>query len=297
MTAQALKVHLSNSPAHTYHEQELCDFYTWSLLEQTEYHHCWLRVSASLSRWNLFYGEPVAEWPELQLPSLYVRTSGMRILWCVLTSKCKLIPQRICRSMKGPILLVGHGECVILTTHNQSTLISWQDNTYPGCGSDIPCHWYSFSQEPNPDWKSYYANQPEIREYLEGVFKKHNLQKYLVNSTNVEYARWDNELKGYELTLVNTKTGEKTSAFTEILISAIGGFISPVHPKDLFGKDVFTGHIWHSSRWNHEVSLSGKSVGVIGNGCSAWVCCFVWLCQWLVTADFQCANCSSDFSG
>jgi cation diffusion facilitator CzcD-associated flavoprotein CzcO len=27
--------------------------------------------------------------------------------------------------------------------------------------------------------------------------------------------------------------------------------------------------MWHSGRWNHDISLSGKKVAVIGNGCSA----------------------------
>ncbi|MEM1120554.1 MAG: NAD(P)/FAD-dependent oxidoreductase, partial [Bacteroidota bacterium] len=35
------------------------------------------------------------------------------------------------------------------------------------------------------------------------------------------------------------------------------------------GKDTFEGPNWHSAQWNHEVSLEGKTVGVIGNAASA----------------------------
>lgn len=162
-----------------------------------------------------------------------------------------------------------------------------QDNTYPGCGSDIPCHWYSLSTELNPNWKSYYATQPEIRRYWDGVFAKHELQTHLVASTNVVYARWDNERQGYELTLCSTRTGEKSIVFTELLVWAIGGFMAPAFPKDLVGTGDFKGHLWHSARWNHDVPLKGKKVGVIGNGCSGWV---FWWVRRLETLSFYSAQ-------
>jgi len=43
----------------------------------------------------------------------------------------------------------------------------------------------------------------------------------------------------------------------------------PAYPKDLPGKDVFKGEAWHSARWRDDVPLSGKKVGIIGNGCSS----------------------------
>lgn len=54
----------------------------------------------------------------------------------------------------------------------------------------------------------------------------------------------------------------------QVVVSAIGGFLEPLY-ADLPGKDVFKGDMWHSARWNHNVSLAGKRVAVIGNGCSA----------------------------
>jgi cation diffusion facilitator CzcD-associated flavoprotein CzcO len=35
------------------------------------------------------------------------------------------------------------------------------------------------------------------------------------------------------------------------------------------GVDKYRGTIWHSARWNHGYDLHGKSVAVVGNGCSA----------------------------
>ena len=45
--------------------------------------------------------------------------------------------------------------------------------------------------------------------------------------------------------------------------------MSPKYPKDIRGKENFEGIQFHSARWRHDVLLSGKRVGVIGNACSA----------------------------
>ena len=46
---------------------------------------------------------------------------------------------------------------------------TWRDNTYPGCGCDVPSHLYSFSFAPNPDWSRTFSPQPEIHDYLRDV--------------------------------------------------------------------------------------------------------------------------------
>jgi len=55
----------------------------------------------------------------------------------------------------------------------------------------------------------------------------------------------------------------------EVVISAMGGFMSPVFPRDVPGKEEFKGVSFHSARWRHDVPLAGKRIGVIGNACSA----------------------------
>jgi hypothetical protein len=40
-------------------------------------------------------------------------------------------------------------------------------------------------------------------------------------------------------------------------------------PMVNIGVDKFEGDIFHSSRWRHDISLKGKKIVVIGNGCSA----------------------------
>lgn len=57
----------------------------------------------------------------------------------------------------------------------------------------------------------------------------------------------------------------------EVIISAMGGFMSPAFPRDVLGKEDFKGVSFHSARWRHDVPLAGKRIGVIGNACSAYV--------------------------
>jgi len=48
----------------------------------------------------------------------------------------------------------------------------WRDNIYPGAACDVPSHLYSFSFEPNPEWKNMFGGQEEIYAYLQGCAKK-----------------------------------------------------------------------------------------------------------------------------
>ena len=52
------------------------------------------------------------------------------------------------------------------------------------------------------------------------------------------------------------------------MISAVGQLNRPQLPK-IEGRDSFAGPAFHSARWDHDVDLTGKRVGVIGTGCSA----------------------------
>jgi cation diffusion facilitator CzcD-associated flavoprotein CzcO len=71
---------------------------------------------------------------------------------------------------------------------------------------------------------------------------------------------WSNETQRYTVTVENGKTKERT-----------GGFGTPFFPDNLKGLETFKGDLFHSARWRHDVSLEEKRVGVIGNGCSAYV--------------------------
>lgn len=82
---------------------------------------------------------------------------------------------------------------------------------------------------------------------------------------------WSDEDQRYTVTIEYTKSKERKQVVAEIVFFATGPFISPHYPKDMSGLDDFNGELFHSAMWRHDVSLKEKRVGVIGNGCSAYV--------------------------
>lgn len=68
------------------------------------------------------------------------------------------------------------------------------------------------------------------------------------------------------------KGGKKETVEAKVVISALGVLDVPQYPKDIEGREKFKGVMFHSARWNWDVSLKGKRVAVVGNGASACVC-------------------------
>lgn len=66
---------------------------------------------------------------------------------------------------------------------------TWRDNTYPGCGCDVPSALYSFSFAPSSEWSHVFAKQPEILSYLQQVSEQFDIQKRLnlIMSCSVRY--------------------------------------------------------------------------------------------------------------
>ena len=139
---------------------------------------------------------------------------------------------------------------------------TWRDNTYPGCACDIPSAVYSFSFEPNPDWSRVFAGREEIQEYVTGVAAKHGVPERTHFGTELLDARWDADRCRWAL---DTTAGAYESRF---LVLAVGPLHEPVLP-DVEGLGNFTGHAFHSARWDHDHDLTGERVAVIGTGASA----------------------------
>lgn len=138
----------------------------------------------------------------------------------------------------------------------------WRDNTYPGCGCDVPSHLYSFSFAPNPGWTRTFSRQPEIWEYMRSVSRRYRIDPHIRYRHEVTGARWDSARELWE---IQTAGGPFTAG---ILIAGPGPLSDPKLPV-IPGIDSFAGEMFHSARWNHSHSLDGKRVGVIGTGASA----------------------------
>jgi cation diffusion facilitator CzcD-associated flavoprotein CzcO len=139
---------------------------------------------------------------------------------------------------------------------------TWRANTYPGCACDIPSHLYSFSFAPNPDWSRTFSPQPEIRDYLHRVSSEHGIDSHIRYGHEVTSAQWDEQ---DELWRIETAGGDLTA---EMLVTGAGPLSDPKLP-DIEGIEGFEGTIFHSADWNHEHSLEGERVAVIGTGASS----------------------------
>ena len=140
---------------------------------------------------------------------------------------------------------------------------TWLENSYPGCGCDVPAMLYSFSFALKSNWSRLYALQPELLEYFKETAHRFDLSSITRFGETVQEARFD-ETSG--LWNIELESGETLTA--NIFISSVGQLNRPSIPN-LPGADQFEGPQFHSARWNHDFDFQDKKVAVIGNGASA----------------------------
>src|SRR6476661_4166283 len=134
---------------------------------------------------------------------------------------------------------------------------TWRDNTYPGLSCDVPSRFYTYSFRPNPAWSRLMSPGPEIHSYFRQVATERGIRPHIRFGTDVTSARY-REGQWW----VGTADGEE--AF-DVLITATGFLRVPRYP-DIPGLDSFAGPMFHSSRWDHSVTLPDKRIGLIGTG-------------------------------
>lgn len=143
---------------------------------------------------------------------------------------------------------------------------TWYENTYPGCRVDSGNHVYSYSFRQK-DWPQYFSSQPVLREYFADTANEYDLRKHILFNHEVISARLD-EKRGMWTLDIKTPQGSETLEGC-VVISCVGQLNQPQMPK-LPGVGTFNGPCFHSARWDHSVDLTGKRVGVIGTGGSAF---------------------------
>jgi cation diffusion facilitator CzcD-associated flavoprotein CzcO len=140
---------------------------------------------------------------------------------------------------------------------------TWHDNRYPGACCDVPSVLYSYSFAPNPDWSRKFSPQEEIRRYIEHCVDRFGLRPHLRLETTVSRADWEESEGHWRVTL---EDGEVLTA--RAVVSALGQLNVP-HVPTFEGADSFSGHSFHTARWDHDCTLAGKRIAVIGNAASA----------------------------
>lgn len=140
---------------------------------------------------------------------------------------------------------------------------TWHWNTYPGIAVDIPSFSYQYSFEQRPDWSRVYAPGRELKAYAEYCVQKYGLRPRIRFSTTISRADFDDDL---HLWRIRTADGDELTC--RYLIGATGVLTRPKLPE-IPGAERFRGITMHTARWDHDVDLRGKRVGIIGTGASA----------------------------
>lgn len=154
---------------------------------------------------------------------------------------------------------------------------TWYWNRYPGCQCDIDSYCYLPLLE-ELEWipEDKYAYAPEIHKHCQRIAQAYDLYDKAVFHTHVTDLSWDESGNSWT---IRTNRGDAIRA--RFVVLGTGPFSHPKLPA-IPGIDEFSGHIFHTSRWDysytggtHEgglVGLADKRVGIIGTGCTAIQC-------------------------
>lgn len=141
---------------------------------------------------------------------------------------------------------------------------TWYWNRYPGAMSDSESFVYRFTWDREDlrtyPWTTRYLHGPEILKYLEHIVDRHDLRRDIQLDTELLSAEWDAQQSRWRVT---TSTNEVF--VVRYLITALG-LLSTAKLPNIAGLEDFKGELCHTSRWRDDFDLTGKRVGVLGNG-------------------------------
>jgi cation diffusion facilitator CzcD-associated flavoprotein CzcO len=140
---------------------------------------------------------------------------------------------------------------------------AWHWNTYPGVAVDIPSFSYQFSFEKVSTWSRVYAPGEELKRYADHCVRKYGLADRIRLNSAVVGTAYDDAGASWTVT---TASGEEITA--RYVVNATGVLTKP-KPPAIPGLGTFAGETVHTARWDHDLDLRGKRVGVIGTGASA----------------------------
>ena len=147
---------------------------------------------------------------------------------------------------------------------------TWYWNRYPGVACDVVAYDYlPLLDEMGYVPKDHYAKGSEILAHCQAIANKYGLYELAVFETTVTSTIWDED---EEMWKIETDRGDRMKA--RFVICANGTLSKPKLAK-IDGMDSFSGHSFHTSRWDYEYTgadlskLDDKVVGIIGTGASA----------------------------
>ncbi|MBH66995.1 MAG: monooxygenase [Rhodospirillaceae bacterium] len=141
---------------------------------------------------------------------------------------------------------------------------TWYWNRYPGIACDVE----SYSYLPLLEEMGYFPTMKfaagfEIMEYCQTMAEKYGFYDRCLFHTTVDETIWSETTKRWT---VKTNRGDKMKARFVILAN---GILTTPKLARIEGMETFQGQAFHTSRWDYNIELEGKKVGIIGTGATA----------------------------
>ena len=154
---------------------------------------------------------------------------------------------------------------------------TWYWNRYPGASCDIESLvYFPLLEETGFVPKQRYTNATETLEYCQVIAEQYKLHEIALMQTQILSTDWSEEEGGW---IARTNRGDTIKA--RFVIHSNGPLNRPKLPG-IPGIDKYTGHTFHTSRWDYDYTgggpfggldkLGDKRVAVIGTGATAVQC-------------------------
>ena len=151
---------------------------------------------------------------------------------------------------------------------------TWYWNRYPNCACDVESYVYlPLLEETGYMPTEKYVKAYEIFAYCQLLGRTLDLYPRALFQTEVDDMRWDDAAQRWHT--ITSRGDDLTSKFVIIA----GGVLHRPKLPDVDGIRSFTGHMFHTSRWDYSytggsptekmVNLADKRVGIIGTGATA----------------------------
>jgi cation diffusion facilitator CzcD-associated flavoprotein CzcO len=150
---------------------------------------------------------------------------------------------------------------------------TWYWNRYPGIACDVESYVYMpLLEELGYIPTEKYAKGPEIFAHCRRIAEHFDLYRNACLQTEVQEIRW--EADSYHWLIATDRGDEIRARF----VAVANGYLQKPKLPGIDGITNFTGHTFHTSRWDYEYTgsdlsgLSDKRVGIVGTGATAIQC-------------------------
>jgi 4-hydroxyacetophenone monooxygenase len=168
--------------------------------------------------------------------------------------------------VNAAVQLKASGIPFTLLEKNRGVGGTWFHNRYPGARVDWPSRLYSHSFGISYPFTHLFAPRQENEAYIRWCVDQYEIESHIVFEAEVTELTWDDE-RGVWVIHWRGPDGRVTVRAARAVISAIGLLERPSIPN-IRGMDQFKGPMFHSSRFDSNLELTGKRVAVVGTGAS-----------------------------